>query len=300
MDVRDYEYIVAIADQGNISRAAAALFITQPALTKFLQRTENHLGVPLFIRRGNQFLPTDAGRAYIEAGREILSIDEQLTAKMSQALAKHRQMIRIGYSMGRTDEILGKILPQFYDHYPEIRVKAVAQSTANNFAALAKGDLDMAMVVIQGCPTGFQNITLTKSQFSLVVREDDPLIKLAAPESGQTLPTVSLSDLKKARFVITDNSTNSGKFSQRLLTKYDLSDQVVLEVNDINSCLSAVEAGIGYGLMFSIPLGLRKLKYLSIREIDAIEQTTSLLYQADWKPTLPAQYLIRLIQNCEK
>ena len=36
MDIRDYEYIVAIAEQGSISRAAAQLFITQPALTKFL------------------------------------------------------------------------------------------------------------------------------------------------------------------------------------------------------------------------------------------------------------------------
>lgn len=300
MDVRDYEYIVAIADEGNISRAAAALFITQPALTKFLQRTEKQLGVPLFVRRGNQFLPTDAGKAYIEAGREILSIDEQLSAKMSQALAKYKQLIRIGYSMGRTDEILGKILPQFYDHYPEIRVKAAAQSTADNFAALVKGDLDMAMVVIQGCPTGFQDIALTKSWLSLVVREDDPLVGRALPAEGQPFSTVSLSDLKKARFIVTDMSTNSGKYSQRLLAKHNLSGQIVLEVNDTNSCLAAVEAGLGYGLMFSIPLGLRKLKYLSIREIDAIEQTTSLLYPADWKPTLPAQYLIRLIQNCEK
>jgi len=300
MDVRDYEYIVAIADQGNISRAAAALFITQPALTKFLQRTENQLGVPLFVRRGNQFLPTDAGRAYIEAGREILSIDEQLTTKMTQARAKYKQIIRIGYSMGRTDEILGKILPLFYAQYPEIRVKAVAQSSADNFAALAKGDLDMAMVVIQGCPTGFQEISLSKSRLSLVVRENDPLVKRAEASEGEPFPSVSLADLKKARFVITNASTNSGKFSQRLLTKYNLSDQVALEVSDTNSCLTAIETGLGYGLMFSIPLGIHKLKYLSIRELDAVEQTTSLLYQADWKPPLPAQYLIRLIQNCEK
>ena len=44
MDIRDYEYIVTIAEQKSITRAAAQLFITQSALTKFLQRTERSLG----------------------------------------------------------------------------------------------------------------------------------------------------------------------------------------------------------------------------------------------------------------
>ena len=55
MDIRDYEYIVAIAEKGGISKAADHLFITQSALTKFLQRTEQKLGMELFVRKGKQF-----------------------------------------------------------------------------------------------------------------------------------------------------------------------------------------------------------------------------------------------------
>ena len=65
MNVRDYEYIIAIAEQGSITRAATQLFITQPALTKFLKRTEDSLGLKLFNRNGNQFLLTEAGRRYV-------------------------------------------------------------------------------------------------------------------------------------------------------------------------------------------------------------------------------------------
>lgn len=299
MDVKDYEYIVAIADHGNISRAAATLFITQPALTKFLQRTENQLGIPLFVRRGSQFLPTEAGKAYIEAGRSILAIDSQLSEKMSQALAVQKQQIRIGYSMGRTDEILGKVLPKFYERYPNIQVKAFADTSAANFAALARGELDLAMVVIPNLPAGFQQIPLEKSRMSLVVREDDPLAAIAKQENGRMFPSISLADLKRCRFVITSTKTNSGKFSKRLLTQYKLADRIALEVSDINSCMTAVEAGIGVGLMFSIPMGLHKLKFLSIREIDIIEQTNSLLYRADWEPSQPAEYLMQLIRKSE-
>ena len=61
MDIRDYEYIVAIAEKGGISKAADQLFITQSALTKFLQRTEQKLGMELFVRKGKQFLLKTSG-----------------------------------------------------------------------------------------------------------------------------------------------------------------------------------------------------------------------------------------------
>ena len=61
MDVRDYEYIVAIAEQGSITRAAAHLFITQSALTKFLQRTERELSPAMsyliqLLTKGGSFM----------------------------------------------------------------------------------------------------------------------------------------------------------------------------------------------------------------------------------------------------
>ena len=63
MDIRDYEYIVTIAEQKSITRAAAQLFITQSALTKFLQRTERSLGGSVF--KEGQSILTDRSRAEI-------------------------------------------------------------------------------------------------------------------------------------------------------------------------------------------------------------------------------------------
>ena len=82
MDIRDYEYIVTIAEQKSITRAAAQLFITQSALTKFLQRTERSLGVALFLKKGNQFLLTEAGQKYVETGRVIMQLDRQLSNQL--------------------------------------------------------------------------------------------------------------------------------------------------------------------------------------------------------------------------
>ena len=97
MDIRDYEYIVTIAEQKSITRAAAQLFITQSALTKFLQRTERSLGVALFLKKGNQFLLTEAGQKYVETGRVIMQLDRQLSNQLESEAAIQRHRIRLGY-----------------------------------------------------------------------------------------------------------------------------------------------------------------------------------------------------------
>ena len=122
MNVRDYEYIIAIAEQGSITRAATQLFITQPALTKFLKRTEDSLGLKLFNRNGNQFLLTEAGRRYVETGRIIVQMDRQLTAQLTQELTVQGTRIRLGIPMGRDQDMIERILPQFYDRYPDTRL----------------------------------------------------------------------------------------------------------------------------------------------------------------------------------
>ena len=99
MNIRDYEYIVTIADHGSITQTADQLFITQPALTKFLQRIEKALGLELFIRKGKQFILTEAGRKYVEVGHIILNLDRQLTAQLSQVAKSHNSRIRLGFSV---------------------------------------------------------------------------------------------------------------------------------------------------------------------------------------------------------
>lgn len=90
MDIRSYEYIIAIAEQGNITRAAAQLFITQSALSRFLQRTEHELGLSLFFRKGNQYFLTEAGRQYVDTGRKIIHLDRSLSDHLAKELAHQK------------------------------------------------------------------------------------------------------------------------------------------------------------------------------------------------------------------
>ena len=72
MDLKQIEYIVKIAETGNITRAAEQLFVTQSALNQQLLKLENALGIKLFYRRKHDLTPTDAGKVYLKYGRQML------------------------------------------------------------------------------------------------------------------------------------------------------------------------------------------------------------------------------------
>lgn len=73
MNLKELEYVVAIADEKSLTKAAERLFITPSALTQQVLRLENELHAPLFIRSRSGWQPTEAGEIYLEAARKILS-----------------------------------------------------------------------------------------------------------------------------------------------------------------------------------------------------------------------------------
>ena len=80
MEHREMEYVIVIAQEKNLSKAAERLFISQPALSRFLTKLENELGTPLFERKNRQYLPTYAGELYLDTARQILRLQQQFDA----------------------------------------------------------------------------------------------------------------------------------------------------------------------------------------------------------------------------
>lgn len=295
MDVRDYEYIIAIAEQGSITRAASQLFITQPALTRFLQRTENELGIKLFIRNGNQMLLTEAGHRYVETGRKIVHLDRQLSEHLIQELAVQKSRIRLGFSMGRSHDMMEKILPEFYKKYPDIHICMNADTSRRQMEALRNNDLDMALVTNVEQLPGYTYLSAEESWMALAVRQDSPLIAESEQVDGYPFPVIPKERLDTIPFVTLSTITNSGHIARELCRKHNIHLNVVMEVNDVRSIVDAVERGYGAAMFMSIPLGNQKIQYLSIKDVEVTAQMTSLVYRSDKKLTPAMKYLQDII-----
>lgn len=295
MDVRDYEYIVAIADQGSITRAAEQLFITQPALTKFLQRIEKELGLSLFVRKGKQFILTEAGQKYVEVGHEILRLDRKLTEQLKQDGITQKKRIRLGFSMGRLYELMESVLPQFHSVHPDIQIIAMETTSRKQFEALQRKELDIAIVTNVEQRVGYTYLPVEKSYLALAVPEDDPLIALAEPMEGYPFPAIDRALLNSRRFIMLQANTNSGHLTRELFRRYDIRPNTVLELNDVRSAIDTVAQGIGASMFMSVAAGNRKVRFLSIKDIDVISQMVYLVYHNDLAMTKPVEYLISLL-----
>ncbi|MGW4123827.1 LysR family transcriptional regulator [Nocardia sp. NPDC004711] len=146
VDTRLLRYFAAVAREGNLTRAAAGLFVSQPALTKQIKQLENQLGVRLFTRSKSGMALTEPGRALAQWVPEVLtSWDRALTETMSAASAAAR-VLRVGFIAGGANEATQLIIADFVRRRPEWRIEMRQAAWSNPTAGLAAGEVDVALL----------------------------------------------------------------------------------------------------------------------------------------------------------
>lgn len=295
MDIRDYEYIVKIAELGGITKAAAQLFITQPALTRFLQRTEERLGLKLFVRQGHRFILTEAGRAYVETGRSIMQLDQELAVQMEYVASTQRNQIRFSCGMGRGDYIFSDVLPEFYKKHPEIEVRMLLETSRRQMQDLADDKLDMSLVTSIEEQPGYRYIPLGASYLTLVVSENNPILQRAKQREGFPYPVISMPDLEGQDFLALDPNTRSGGLAAQIVKMFPFKPHIKLILSESRGLIDLVENGLGVAILLSVPNRTKKIRFLCLEEVGIIEETVNLVLKQDKTVSPALQYLIDLI-----
>ncbi|MHC5249711.1 LysR family transcriptional regulator [Enterococcus sp. LJL90] len=148
MELRSYRYFLAIAEQGNISKAAKNLNITQPTLSRQLKELEEELGVELFQREHKQLVLTEAGIFLRERAQEII----QLADKTQQEFLDQRQTlfsgkISIGCVEADNSDTLALMLEEFVEDYPQVSFEIFSSTSEEIIEKLDLGLLDVAILI---------------------------------------------------------------------------------------------------------------------------------------------------------
>jgi DNA-binding transcriptional LysR family regulator len=124
-------YITTVAEYGNISKAADTLLVTQPSLSRCIQKVESDLGTELFKRTSDGLILTDAGNYYIESAKQILKIYKELEGKVSHLNELKAGTLTIATASAIGAEILPHVLPVFTSLYPNVKVKIVEGTSSD-------------------------------------------------------------------------------------------------------------------------------------------------------------------------
>lgn len=142
----DYiRYIKMIAQEGNVSRAAAVLFISQPALLKALNKIEARLKIKLFTREKRRMILTEAGKVFLADGDKILDLEDILLKNMEAMSEEKKETVTLGIPGERGANMLPLLIPLFHKACPDYRLKTVEgySEMLENF--LLEGTIDLAL-----------------------------------------------------------------------------------------------------------------------------------------------------------
>ena len=162
MNFQNLEYFLAVAEEGNITKAADRLHISQQALSGQILRLESELGCELFTRRGKMEL-TYSGKCFQRSALQILDIQRQTVSAIDDANHNRRGELRIGISYTRGQAILPKILPDFSRLYPYAEITIFEGTTEKMEDDLSKGQIDILI--------GFAPFLLETAEYMPLIRE---------------------------------------------------------------------------------------------------------------------------------
>lgn len=247
MELRHLRYFVAVAEKENISQAAKALHVSQPALSRQMRDLEYELGISLFKRGGKFVRLTEAGHVFLrEAHAALMRVDDAVAITKAEAHRKRNQ-ICVGYGPVPTAEILPRALRAFQRSNPQVKVILRAMTTQEMVRALRSGKIDVSLMA-DGLSEDLEGLNVTELCTY-------PL-RVAVPRSHRfaRMRAVQISDVAKEPIISLSREGFKWYYVlvQRLLSPFNRAFEIAEEHDNSQGIIAAVEAGRGVAIAWSV------------------------------------------------
>jgi LysR family hydrogen peroxide-inducible transcriptional activator len=194
MNLRDLQYLVALAEYRHFGRAAEACFVSQPTLSTQIKKLEDELGVPLVERTPRKVLLTEVGRDIAVRARDVLNEIEQIRGVARRTLDPESGTVRLGIFPTLGPYLLPHALPLVRKAFPKLELLLVEDKTEALLRLLREGRLDAAILALPLHEESLHAEFLFEEPFLLAVSHDHPL----AQQQGQ----LKLSDLSSQNLLL--------------------------------------------------------------------------------------------------
>ena len=146
MTLKDLEYFIAIARERSITRAAASLYVAQPALSQCLQKIEKEMGVELVVRSSSGVALTSEGECFLEFAERVLQERLILGQKIRDVENADNGEVRLGFTGTQATFVLPYILPEFQAKHPGITITLVEAFSADIEEKLLNHEVDIGIL----------------------------------------------------------------------------------------------------------------------------------------------------------
>ena len=264
MELRDIEYFGVIAEHGNLARAAEALGLSQPALSKSLRRLESAIDAKLVRRTPKGVELTPEGAALHARARQLRLSLVDVTREISDLSHGREGHLRLGLGTGIAETLLEPVLSGLLKDAPKLALKIAVEANDTLMSALRKGSLDLVVSGISGIP----DAELVQEH----LYDDEFVVYASAAHRLAKRKSVTMADLAKERWAAPAANTLSWQGLRRAFEDRGLAPpRFTIEANSASLRLLAVAGSdlLGFGsrqLMQQLAPALR-LATIAVKEM---------------------------------
>ena len=243
MNLRFLRAFAAVAEQRSFSRAADALNVTQPAISRAVTELERELGVPLIERLSRGAGLTEAGTSLYEHARIIFGAENAAIEQLALLSGLDAGSLRIGASTTIATYVLPRYLAEFHRAHPAVELSVASANTHDVAALLLEHALDIALV--EG-PTHDKRIDVDPWQ------EDELVVIAGATHPMASRRRVLLHDLADQLFIVRERGSGTREVAEHALKRHRFTPKRTLEVGSTEAIKRTVAAGLGLAIVSGV------------------------------------------------
>jgi len=302
MNMKQFKYVLVLADAGSFSRAAEELNISQPSLSQYIKKIETQMGIELFIRANGNVRLTDAGRIYIEAGKKILDLENQMQNRFVDLVEHKAGSIVVGTTPFRSVTMMPTVLAKFKKIYPGIHVIIDERETSELREAGEKGEFDIAVLTFPVDETKFDYELIMEEEIVIATPREGELneflMRHAIEKDGYSYKAIDFSILNYQEFVMITDSQVMQRRLYDLCAECNVVPKTAAIVKSLEAQIEMVRKGVGIAL---VPTGVCKeddssVSYYSLLQ-EAPKRKVVAVYRKDQYLSVVVKEFIKVMKS---
>lgn len=245
MNIQELNYVLCIAKHQNLTKAAQELYISQPTLSKYLQKLERELDGKLFSRSGNCYVPTYLGRRYMEYARKMLELNQDWKKELQDLSSCREGELNIAFPPMRSSCMIPKILPEFHRKYPGVKINFLEEAYSIQEKLILDDQLDFAIFNEAQMHPKLEYEMLLREEVLLMLSPDHALARKGVQREDCRYPWMDLTLLADEPFILHFPEQTTGKIALQLFEQYNIHPPVPFRTRNTQACALLAYQGLG-------------------------------------------------------
>ena len=240
----DIRYILAVSEEGNLTRAAQKLYVSQPALSQRLQKVENELQTSLFTRTTGGLELTHDGLLFVEMAKSILGIYDEFREKTISTTEDKPYKLRIGIPPNQSRMTTPFLAEKFSLIHPSIQLVFKNGNSDWIEDALISEKIDVGVIHYPMYNASLSYKTIYKVRVCIYLRKGSQVINAAQKRDGFINGTLSLNDIKDEPIGLVLPGMRTRMYIDNLFLKERIVPNIVQEMSSYESLRGLADSGI--------------------------------------------------------